>query len=174
MGFVCGFVIGGVLGRIYMRVLFLLEEDARGFETAFGAIVGELTAGGTLFLFGFGGFVGTGLGLTYVFLRTLMPPGIRWREAIFVVGSTLVMLPLIIRANLDDFSFLPVTLSLVLIAASVALAAIPVPLVIERFAPDRSRPIRPLGYGVLGLGIAVLFVAASSAVVDAYSVESIF
>ena len=171
VGLAAGFVIGGLLGRIYMRVLFLVEEDTRGVETAFGAIVGELTADGTVFIFVFGGYIGAGFGLAYVALRPLMPSAFYVRELLFVVGATAAMLPLIIRQNLEDFSFLPVTLSLVLIGASVALAAIPVPLLTERFAPDRPRPARPLSYVVLGLGLTALIVAATLSVLDAYAVE---
>lgn len=123
VGLGCGFVIGGLLGRIYMRVLFLVEEDARGLRTAFGAIVGDFTAGGTAFIFVFGGYIGAGLGLAYVALRPLMPPGIYWRELLFVTGATAAMLPFIIRQNLEDFGFLPVTLSLVLISVGRARGA---------------------------------------------------
>ena len=63
VGLAVGFVVGGTLGRVFMRLLFLAHEDTLGFETAMGAIVGDFTAGGTTFIFIFGGAMGLVLGL---------------------------------------------------------------------------------------------------------------
>ena len=79
------------------------------------------------------------------------------------------MLGQIIRGNREDFAILPVTLSLVLIAGSVALATAPVPLVVERLAPDRERRPGRLAQGVVLLGMAGFVVFAATAVVKAYA-----
>ena len=74
----------------------------------------------------------------------------------------------IARGNREDFTFLPVTLSLVLVAASVALTAATVPLVVERLAPDRGRRGHPVQLGVVGLVLAALAVFAVTSVLGAY------
>lgn len=167
-GLVIGLAIGGTLGRIFMRLVFLAQEDTLGFTTAMGAIIGDFTAGGTLFIGIFGAFMGLVLGIGYVAVRALLPPRFWWRELAFVGGSSVLMLGVIVRGNRDDFTFLPATLSLVLIAGSVALTAAPVPFVIDRFAPHRGgRP--PRGANVILLvGTAAIAVYSVTAVAAVY------
>jgi hypothetical protein len=40
VGGAAGFVVGGLLGRAFMRILALAQEEALGLSTAMGAIVG--------------------------------------------------------------------------------------------------------------------------------------
>src|SRR5437868_3234987 len=87
-----------------------LDEVTRGFETAMGAIVGDFTSGGTLFICAFGAVMGLVLGLVYVFLRPFIPSRGWWRGSLFVYSATGLMLGLLIRVNHDDFAILPVTL----------------------------------------------------------------
>jgi hypothetical protein len=170
VGFGVGLVVGGTLGRIFMRILFLAREDTLGFETAMGAIVGDFTVGGTFFICVFGAFMGLALGFAYACLRALLPTSAWWREVVFVVGAIGLMLGVTIRDNEDDFAFLPVTLSLFLIVGSVALAAIPVPLLVDRFAPDRERSPGPIAHAAVGLGVAAIMVYAAIAIAAAYAV----
>ena len=79
------------------------------------------------------------LGLAYVAGRMLLPSGVRLRVIVFTLGTSAFMLGQITRGNQDDFALLPVTASLVRIVVSVALTAAPVPLLVERFAPDREQ-----------------------------------
>lgn len=168
VGFVVGLVVGGTLGRLYMRLVFLAGQDALGFETAMGALVGELTREGTVAIYAFAAIAGTAIGLAYGATRGLLPRGLRWRGAIFVTGTTAFLLGQIVRANEEDFTFLPVTLSLVLTAAAVALTALPVPWLVERLArkgpetrhPRAARVVVAVGmagflaYGITGVAIA--------------------
>lgn len=174
VGFAVGLVIGGTLGRIFMRILFLAEEQNSGFETAMGAVIGELTGGGTAFIYIFGAIAGTALGLAYAVARTLLPSGRRLRVIVFTLGTTAFMLGQIARGNREDFAVLPVTLSLLLIVVSVALTAAPVPLLIERFAPDRERRPGRLAQGVVLLGLAGFTVFGVTGVVMAYHEPSFF
>ncbi len=103
VGLVIGLVVGGVLGRIFMRLVFLAREDTLGFETAMGAIIGDFTAGGTLFIGIFGAFMGAGLGLAYVVVRGLLPAPLWWREVAFMAGSSALMVGVIVRDNREDF-----------------------------------------------------------------------
>jgi hypothetical protein len=169
VGFGVGLVVGGTLGRIFMRLIFLAREDALGFETAMGAIVGEFTGNGTAAIYAFGAIAGVALGLAYVLGRTLLPSGTRVRTIVFTLGTTAFMLGQIVRGNREDFSILPVTLSLVLIVGSVALTAAPVPFLVERLAPDRKRSPGRVAQGVVLLGMTGFAVFAVTGVVLAYT-----
>jgi hypothetical protein len=109
------------------------------------------------------------LGLAYTATRSLLPSGLRLRVTVFTLGTTAFMLGQITRANRDDFSFLPVTLSLVLVVVSVALTAAPVPFLIERFAPDRERAPGRRARGAVALGLTGFALFAVSGVILAYS-----
>lgn len=170
VGFAIGLVVGGTLGRVFMRLLFLAREDALGFETAMGAIVGEFTGHGTTSIYAFGAIAGVALGVAYAAGRTLLPSGTLLRTILFTLGTTAFMLGQIVRGNREDFSILPVTLSLLLIVGSVALTAAPVPLVVERLAPDRERSPGRLAQGVVLLGMAGFAVFAVTGIVIAYAV----
>ncbi len=169
VGLVIGLVVGGIVGRIFMRLVFLAREDTLGFETAMGAVIGDFTAGGTLFIGLFGASMGAGLGLAYVVVRGLLPAPLWWREVAFVAGSSALMVGVIVRDNREDFTILPATLSLLLIVGSVAITAAPVPVVIERFAPSRGGQRGRGATALLLVGAAGIAVYAATAVVAAYS-----
>ena len=169
VGFGVGLVVGGTLGRLFMRLLFLAREDTLGFETAMGAIVGEFTGGGTAAIYAFGAIAGVALGLAYALGRTLLPSGTRIRTILFTLGTTAFMLGQIVRGNREDFSFLPVTLSLALVVVSVALTAAPVPFLVERFAPDRTRNPGRIAQSVVLVGMTGFAVFAVTGIVIAYT-----
>ena len=75
----------------------------------------------------------------------------------------------IIRGNREDFVVLPVTLSLLLVVGSVALTAAPVPILIERFAPDRERRPGRFAVGLVTLGMTGFAVFAVTGIISAYS-----
>ena len=174
VGFVVGLVVGGTVGRIFMRILFLAREDNSGFVTAMGAVIGDLTGGGTVFIYIFAAIAGTALGLAYTAGRTLLPSGTRLRVIVFTLGTTAFMLGQIVRGNREDFALLPVTFSLLLIVVSVALTAAPVPLLVERLAPDRERAPGRLARAVVVLGMTGFALFAVSGVVMAYSQPRFF
>jgi hypothetical protein len=167
-GLVVGLVVGGTLGRIFMRLVFLAREDALGLETAMGATVGELTAAGTIFIYVFGALFGALLGVGYAAGRTLLPPRTGLRTAVFTAGATALMLGQIVRGNREDFAFLPVTVSLLLVAGSVALTALPVPLVVERLTPDRPRRAGPVALGAVALALAGAAAFGATGILLAY------
>src|SRR3990172_13239772 len=69
-GFVAGLIAGGIGSRIAMRIVAITAGDAdQGAITDAEATVGEITAGGTIFLAIFGGFIGTLGGYAYLALR---------------------------------------------------------------------------------------------------------
>jgi hypothetical protein len=174
VGLLVGVVVGGTAGRIFMRILFLAEEENRGFETAMGAIVGELTSGGTTFVYIFGGFAGVVLGIAYAVGRALLPSRVGLRVGIFTLGTTTFMLGTIVRTNREDFALLPVTLSLLLIVGSVAVTAAPVPVLVERWAPDRDRAPGGAARAVVVLALTGTLVFGISGIVLAYSEPRLF
>ncbi|MEP6812329.1 MAG: hypothetical protein ABI990_05015 [Actinomycetota bacterium] len=169
VGFVVGLVVGGTLGRVFMRMLFLARKDTFGFETAMGAIIGDFTRGGTATIYAFGAIAGVALGIAYAAGRTLLPSGLRLRTTLFTVGTTAFMVGQIVRGNREDFTLLPVTLSLLLIGGSVALTAALVPLLVERFAPDRERRPGHLAQSVMLLGMAGFAAFGLTGIVMAYT-----
>ena len=169
VGFVVGLVVGGTLGRVFMRIVFLAKKDTLGLETAMGAIVGEFTGPGTTAIYAFGGLAGVALGVAYAVGRTLLPSGTLVRTLFFTLGATAFMLGQIIRGNREDFSFLPVTLSLLLVIGAVALTAAPVPLLVERLAPDRFRRPGRLAQSVVALGMTGFAVFAVTGIVIAFA-----
>jgi uncharacterized membrane protein (UPF0136 family) len=170
VGFVVGLAVGGTLGRVFMRILFLARQDTLGFQTAMGAIIGDFTSGGTAAIYAFGAIAGVALGVAYAIGRTLLPSGTRLRTIVFTLGTTAFMLGQISRGNREDFSLLPVTLSLLLIAGSVALTAAPVPVLMERLAPDRERRPGRVAQSVVTLGLTGFAVFAVTGIVLAYTV----
>lgn len=162
-----GFLVGSVLGRIFMRIIFLAGEATLGFETALGAVLGDVTAGGTLVVGVAGGFFGLVLGHGCVALRPLLPSALWVRELVFVLAATVLLLARTSRGNREDFSLLPLTPSLALIAGSVALTAVPAPLLVERLAPDRERSPGVIAQAAVGLGLAGSGVSAALAIADA-------
>ena len=169
VGLGVGFVVGGITGRVFMRVLFLMRRDTLGLETAMGAVIGDFTAGGTVFIAIFGAALGVALGAAYVCVRVLLPSTLGRREAVFVLGASAFVLGLTIRGNREDFHVLPVTVSLVLILVSSALAAAPVPYLVERLAPDRPRQPGRLAQGVVSLGLLAAGVYAATGIAEAYA-----
>ena len=87
----------------------------------------------------------------------------------FTLGTTAFMLGQIVRGNREDFTFLPVTLSLLLVGGSVALTAAPVPILVERLAPDGHRQPGRLAHGVVVLGMTGFAVFALTGIMVAYA-----
>ena len=99
VGFAVGLVIGGTVGRIFMRLLFLVDEDNLGFATAMGAIVGDFTREGTSTIYAFAAIAGVALGLAYTSARTLLPSRVSLRVIVFTLGTTAFMVGQITRAT---------------------------------------------------------------------------
>lgn len=173
VGLAVGLVVGGTLGRLFMRLLFLARRENEGLETAFGATIGDFTSGGTFFIAVFGAEFGLLVGVVYVALRGLLPPRLLWREALFVTWVSLLLFGIVVRLNLEDFGLLPPTLGLALTAGAIVLTAAPIPLLVERAAPDRTRTPGRASRVVVALALAVVLVFAVTAVTDAYQVEDL-
>jgi hypothetical protein len=118
-GLIAGVVVGGIGSRLIMRVMTLTSVPAvRGAETDFGATVGEITLGGTLFLLILGGILGIAGGIAYLAIRKLLP-GPAWVEGL-VFGVLLLALVgrfLVVPDNADFLILSPAGLAVALFSA---------------------------------------------------------
>ena len=161
---VAGLVIGGVGGRIAMRVSALAAQDwAQGRLTDAGARVGEITVGGTIALILLGGGAAFLLGAALVAVGSELLPRRPWlRSALGAAVFLALAGPLVVDpANVDFVILEPVALNVAMFAGLVALfGAVTVPAVAwcERWI-DRRLHIRLTGWSlpvVLALLGAVL------------------
>jgi hypothetical protein len=109
-------VVGGIGGRIVMRILFIANDSTKGDITENGNRVGVITLGGTTSLIFFTAlFLGIPAGLGYVLARRWLPG--RWLSRGLVYGAFLlcVFAGGSIDADNVDFRFLgPTGLGIVL------------------------------------------------------------
>jgi hypothetical protein len=89
-GLVVGVLVGGLGSRLAMRIMAMTSPAARGFTTDFGATVGDVTAGGTVFLLILGGLLGMIGGIVYVAVRGVLP----WRGWLGGLAFGVVLLAL--------------------------------------------------------------------------------
>jgi hypothetical protein len=104
-GLLVGGVIGGIGGRLVMRLLAVTSDDSlRGALTTDDEVVGEVTLGGTVFFVYFMALVGAVvLGMAYLIAREVMPHDLRvraiaWAVLMWCVGATVVF-------DADSFDF---------------------------------------------------------------------
>ena len=155
-GIAAGILVGGIVNRLIMRILAMLNEEKAGVMTENGNITGEITAGGTLGLIIFVGII-TGVvgGLIYVLVRRWLPgsgllKGVAYGLVLLCWFGTLVFDP----DNFDFALFGPKQLSVGLFALLFPLFGVAASLFVERF--DRYVPplfmrsyITVLGYLVI-------------------------
>ena len=106
-GFIAGLIIGGLGSRIAMRVMALTSTDTvQGTETEFGATVGQISLGGSIFLLLAGGAIGVLGALMFLALRRWLP-GKGWVRGL-LFGSSLVAIfgRVIIDSDNEDFVIL--------------------------------------------------------------------
>jgi hypothetical protein len=104
-GLIAGFLAFGVGSRLAMRVLALTSRDAvQGAETDAGAIIGEITFGGTMFLIVVGAFLGAGAGLLFLAGRRWLPAE-GWKQGL-AFGALLLALTGRLLIDPDNLDFL--------------------------------------------------------------------
>jgi len=170
-GLIATAIVGGVGGRLVMRVAALLNPEATGLRTENGEVIGAVTANGTMALIVFGGlFGGMAVGVVWVVVSPWLPgPGLRrWLLAMPVAvalgGSFLV------RSSNPDFAILePDWLLIALLLGLVAVIGFAVAWLDERL--DRALPdaggsaSRALAAYVI---VAMLGLLTIGVVIDAY------
>jgi len=130
-GMLCGFLIGGIGGRLAMFVLRLTSDPAvRGLESDDGFTIGAFTAE-TFFLLVAATFLGAFGGLVYVAMRGWLPKPSRAPVTATLAGVTGGAL--VIRPDGVDFTELePVALAVIMFIALPALYGATVSLLAER------------------------------------------
>ncbi len=105
-GAIVGIVVGGLGGRVVMRVAAILHPDAVGALTENGNRIGDITMGGTLFLVIFGLISGALAGVLWVIISPWIPrqTGVR---ALLTAGIAIATgTPLLIIGRNPDFVIL--------------------------------------------------------------------
>jgi hypothetical protein len=130
-GAIAGLVIGGLGGRVVMRIAAAINPDATGMRTDNGELIGAITVNGTLALLVFGGLLN---GLLAAVLWAIASPWIAWsgwrRLAAGAICALAFGAPLLLLTTTPDFVTLDqdaliVTLLLIVVAAlGATLAAI--------------------------------------------------
>ncbi len=165
LGLLVGLVVGGGGSRLAMRIVALVNDEFTGTRTDAGERVGQITAGGTLFLLFLGSFVGTFGGAAYALLRAWLPRRTLLRGLVFGLGLlALTAFPeaLVDSGGVDFEFFQPVELSIAMFAALPLLYGVALSALADRLAPGELGPLsRPVALGG-GVAIAV-FIAAGLA-----------
>src|SRR3990172_5844763 len=167
-GFVAGLIAGGVGSRIAMRIVAITAGDAdQGAITDAEATVGEITAGGTIFLLFIGGGAGALGGLLYLAVRRWLADAGRWRGLVFGLLLLATFGSPIIDADNPDFDrFGYRTLNIAMFAALFIIFGLLVAPLFERIERRLPRPsLRPSGLGSLaahGFGLLLMLPALTS------------
>lgn len=157
-GVVTGFIVGGVGGRILMRIAALAADDrVMGATTENGNRVGEITLGGTLGLLI---FVGIGSGLIGAIAFLISEPWLlragKWHG--FAFGGFLLAIGSRAGLNADNFDFFIVgnqELNVAMFLALFLAFGLLMPLIIGRL--ERRLPaINPTRPGAAGFGYIAL------------------
>lgn len=139
-GALSGAVIGGVGGRIAMRIVALVDESAEGARTDFGATVGDITAGGTITLTVMTMIAGIVGGALYMAMRRWLPGSGVVRGLSF--GVVMVFGPgLIAIGEVDLQIFEPALPIFAMFAAVQLMYGIVVAIIFDRLHP--AVPVTP-------------------------------
>lgn len=155
-----GALVGGVLGRLVMYGLSLLNPQASGRLSDDGFVMGRFTLAGSLSLLLVGAFLGVVGGVVYVLVRGLLfGPG--WFRVVCVgLGAGVPVGNQVIHVEGVDFTVLqPAGLSVALFLALPALYGVLLTLVVER----RLLSAWPVGETSRGRPAAVLLWTARAA-----------
>jgi hypothetical protein len=102
-----GLIVGGLGGRLVMRVAAMLNPDATGLRTETGELVGAITANGTLALVVFGGLLtGAAAGVVWVVVSPWLPGRGRVRWLLAMPVAVALVASLLIQATNRDFRIL--------------------------------------------------------------------
>jgi hypothetical protein len=173
-GLVAGLIAGGAGSRVAMRIVALAAgHEHYGEITDAEATVGEISAGGTVFLLFAGAFFGMLGGLGYVVVRRLLPGSTLVKGLAFGLLLLVVTGSLVIDGDNPDFTrFTSPYLAVGLFAALFILFGVLVAVLVARFAGSAvarpRRSVRISGGAALG-GLTIY-----SLVLDVEALSAIF
>ena len=171
-GLIAGVVAGGIGGRIAMRITALTAGSAdQGTITEAEAAVGEITAGGTIFLIIFAGaFAGLFGGMVYAVMRPWIAAAGPWKGLAFGIILLATMgWSVIERDNFDFHRFGYASLNIAMFAALFLLFGLLVAPLYD-FFDERLQPVSLRLGGIAGLA-ARAFGGLTAAVSVAISVS---
>ena len=105
-GAIAGVFVGGIGGRIVMRVAAIFHPEATGLLTENGNAIGDMTLGGTLFLLLFGVIFGMMAGGLWVIVSPWIPGRTSIRAILTASVAMLIGTPLVIIGGNPDFVIL--------------------------------------------------------------------
>jgi hypothetical protein len=174
-GGIGGFLAAGVGSRLAMRIVALIAgRDQYGRLTDAGEVVGEITAGGTLFLLFFGTMLGFLGGLVYMAVRRWLP-GRGWRRGLLYGGLLLTVFGSIVidSDNIDFHLFVSSYISVILFAALFPLFGLIVAPIVDRL--DDRAPRFPRNRWLVAAGwLPILAGCAVGLQADIASLRAIF
>ena len=148
-GAVCGFVVGGLGGRLFMFVLAQLNPDATGVKTDDGFEMGRFTMSGTLNLLAVATVLGVLGGLFFLALRGLRFGPEWFRVLSMPVGATIVVGSILVHSDGVDFTLLkPLWLAVVLTLSVPFLYTLMLAWLVDRWIGDRPGVWAALPSGV--------------------------
>lgn len=176
-GFVGGFLGFGLGGRLLMRVLAATSPDAQGRLTEADEVVGEVTAGGTVFLVVLLTVLGLVGAVAYHALRALLPArSLAAGAVVGAIGGGLLIRPsdLLDPGNRDFEILEPTWLAVATCVALIAVGALATAVLVDRWVPRWPKaavsvrgiaglvPLVALAVIPLGASVVVIVVARTA------------
>jgi hypothetical protein len=129
-----GVLIGGIGGRVAMRLIFLADPESRGVTVAGDFNAGRVTMAGTFLVLMTGAALGGAGGLLYVVARRWLPRSRVWRGVVYGLFLTMISTGLLFRGETsDNRMFEPPLLGITFFALLIFLYGLSLPLVVDRF-----------------------------------------
>lgn len=155
-GLLVGVVVGGLGGRLVMRLAALLVPGADGLTTENGNAIGDITAEGTIALVLFGGLLaGVVAAVVWVVIRPWLPASTAGRALAATPVALAFGTPVLVQRINPDFLILGfhpgVVASLLVLVALTAPAMAVADAWLDRRLPRPASTLSPAGVAYLGL-----------------------
>ncbi|CAN5197092.1 hypothetical protein BH18ACT12_BH18ACT12_06030 [soil metagenome] len=168
VGGLTGLVLAGGGSRLAMRLVAVADErEDFGVRTDAGAVVGDVTLGGTVSVLLTGAALGVLGALVYLGLRRWLPRRTAYCTLVFALVILGLGLGVVIEGNQGDFVFLNTVVSVVSFAVVLLLYAVAVPPLLERFVP-RAAGRSSWGRGLVGVIVVLALTFGALAVKHAF------
>lgn len=165
-----GAVVGGTLARVAMRLVLVADGNSRGFETAAGATVSDVTAGGTVTVVVAALLAGTAVGVGYWLARPFLPERRVWRIGVAMLAATLLGTAFVASDGRANFAFVLEAVSVALIVIAFALTALAVVVAVDRLTSPRRRAAARVSVPAVAVALVALAVLAAVRVAAALDV----
>ncbi len=167
-----GLIVGGMGGRLAMRVSAMLNPNATGRRTEAGEIVGAITAEGTIAFLIFGGFLtGVMVSVFWISVRAWLPESRPWRSLGASIAAISVVGAMVIEGGNFDFFFLDpawlhVLMFTIIVGSAGWLTAWLDTRLVAKLASTRG--FTPIAFPLLGLGGAMVVLTLTASRRDGF------